>query len=157
MKGLFLLIVIIVPLTSAVAAQQVVEREFDFRYGLQGWTAGFADYPPATDPDGALYELRASWRLLPRKLTRGPIYAYYLPGHNRSDDLFMFIKRRLTVKDGIVAGQTYRIEFTIPAASNAPTGCIGIGGAPGESVALKAGASAIEPLAVLQQNGWLRM
>jgi hypothetical protein len=41
-------------------------------------------------------------------------------------------------------------------ASNAPSDCIGTGGAPGESVILKAGASAIEPLPVLTENG-LRM
>lgn len=69
----------------------------------------------------------------------------------------MFLKRRLTAQDGIIAGQTYRIEYVITLASNAATGCIGIGGAPGEDVFLKSGASSIEPLAVLQPNGWLRM
>jgi hypothetical protein len=69
----------------------------------------------------------------------------------------MYLKRRLRVEDGIVASQTYRVEYVITLASNAASGCVGIGGAPGESVYLKAGASPIEPLSVLQSNGYLRM
>ena len=69
---------------------------------------------------------------------------YYLQGMNHSDDLFMFLKRRLGTDDGVVPGQEYRVMFTIVFASNAPSGAVGIGGAPGESVYLKAGASAAE-------------
>lgn len=42
-------------------------------------------------------------------------------------------------------GQEYHITYTIVFASNAPNGAAGIGGSPGESVFLKAGASAVEP------------
>ncbi|HEX8637209.1 MAG TPA: hypothetical protein VF692_04025, partial [Pyrinomonadaceae bacterium] len=131
-----------------------VEIEFNFNQGTHGWTAGFADYPPNI---GTGYELGAGIRWMPRKLTRTPRRGFYVQGHNRSDDLFMFLKRRLTAGDGIVAGRTYRITYVITIASNAPSGCAGIGGAPGEAVTLKAGASSIEPLAVLQTNGYLRM
>jgi hypothetical protein len=94
---------------------------------------------------------------MPRKLTRVPRQGFYIQGINRSADLFMFLKRRLAIEDGIVAGRTYRVEYVMTLASNAPSGCGGIGGAPGESVYLKAGASPNEPLAVLQSNGYLRM
>ena len=57
----------------------------------------------------------------------------------------MFLKRRLGTDDGVVPGQEYRIKFTIDFASNAPSGAAGIGGSPGESVFLKAGASTVEP------------
>jgi hypothetical protein len=130
---------------------------YNFHHNNLGWTADFADYPPSTDPNGSLYELFAGQRYMPRKLTRVPKRGFYIQGHNRSDDLFMYLKRRLRAEDGIVAGQTYQIQFVITLASNAPTGCAGIGGAPGEGVVLKAGASAIEPLSVLQPNGYLRM
>jgi hypothetical protein len=69
---------------------------------------------------------------------------YYLQGMNHSDDLFMFLKRRLGTDDGVVPGQEYRVRFTIVFASNAPSRGIGIGGSPGESVYLKAGASRME-------------
>jgi len=142
---------------SGYAQNGIVELEYDFQRGILGWTAGFADYPPGTDPDNSLYELFAGIRHMPRKLVRRPIRGFYFQGDNHSDDLFMFLKRRLAAEDGIVAGRTYRIEYVITFASNAATGCIGAGGAPGEHVALKAGGSAIEPLAVLQPTGYLRM
>ncbi len=149
-----LFLVVIISATRATAAQQSIEIAFDFHMGALGWTAGFADYRPDTATG---FELGAGIRYMPRKLTRVPRRGFYIQGHNRSDDLFMFLKRRLSAEDGIVAGQTYRIEYVITFASNAPTECSGIGGAPGENVALKAGATSIEPLAVLHPDGSLRM
>ena len=61
----------------------------------------------------------------------------------------MFLKRRLSTEDGIVAGRTYELTFKLIFASNAQTGCGGVGGSPGESVFLKAGASPAEPRALL--------
>lgn len=142
---------------QATVAAQVIELNYNFRGGDLGWTAGFADYPPHTDPDNRFYELSARLSYIPRKLIRKPQLGFYIQGNNHSDDLFMFLKRRLAVEEGIIAGRTYRIEYIITLASNAPSGCGGIGGAPGESVYLKAGASSIEPLAVLQSNNHLRM
>jgi hypothetical protein len=139
---------------SIVAQNNSIEIDYHFKSSPEGWTVDFADYPPNS---GTGYELDAGIRLMPRKLTRVPRRGFYIQGHNRSDDLFMFLKRRLTSSDGIVANRTYRIEYVITFASNAASGCAGIGGAPGESVALKAGASSVEPLAVLQSNGYLRM
>jgi hypothetical protein len=129
---------------------------FDFRNGPQGWQAGFADYPPSTD--NGSYELRAEMRNLPPEIgTSGT--GFYLQGANRSDDLFMFLKRRLNAADGIVAGQTYEVSFTIVLASNTPDGCVGAGGGP-DSVGLAVGASPAEPLALLDNSSpapWLRM
>ena len=140
--------------SPVLAQNNIVEVEYDFNSGASGWTAGFADYPPNI---GTGYDLSAGIRFMPRKLTGVPKRGFYIEGHNRSADLFMFLKRRLNVADGIIANQTYRIEYVVTLASNAPDGCVGIGGSPGESVYLKAGASSIEPLAVLQSNGYLRM
>lgn len=150
------LVAIFTATQSAVLAQ-VIELDYNFHRGNLGWTAGFADYNPSTNPNGTLFQLDSRIRYIPRKLTGVPKRGYYIQGHNRSDDLFMFLKRRLTAEDGIVAGNAYRVEYVITFASNAATGCAGIGGAPGESVALKAGASPVEPLSVLQSNGYLRM
>lgn len=119
---------------------------YDFRNGAQGWQASFADYPPATD--NGFYELKAEIRALPSELGVNGT-GFYLQGNNHSDDLFMFLKRRLTSADGIVAGQTYEITFKLVFASNAQSGCGGVGGSPGESVYLKAGASPAEPRALL--------
>ena len=135
-----------------------VSISFDFRNGALGWQAGFADYPPATDKNG-FYDLLADVRTLPPELgVNGS--GFYIQGSNHSDDLFMFMKRRLNSADGIVAGQTYQISFTIVFASIAQSGCAGIGGSPGDSVGLKAGASPAEPIAVFDNSplfSWLRM
>lgn len=139
--------------TQAAAVAQSIELNYDFRGGALGWTADFAGYSPAYNTSG-IYELTAGIRYMPRKLTYVPRRGFYIQGHSRSPGLIMFLKRRLTAADGIIAGQSYRIEYLVKLASNAATGCAGIGGSPGESVFLRAGASQIEPLA-LQQNGGL--
>ena len=159
-KRLTLTLIFSIAITAATQTTinaQAIEFDYDFHQGTLGWEAGFADYPPYTDPDNSLYELYAGLRYLPRKLTRVPKRGFYFQGSNRSDDLFMFLKRRLSVKDGITPNRTYRLEYVITLASSAPSGCGGIGGQPGESVYLKVAGSSIEPLAVLQSNGFLRM
>ena len=123
-----------------------IKVSYDFRNGAQGWQAGFSDYPPATD--NGFYQLKTEIRALPSELGISGT-GFYIQGSNHSDDLFMFLKRRLSSSDGIVAGMTYEITFKIVFASNAQTGCGGVGGAPGESVWLKAGASPAEPRALL--------
>ena len=124
-----------------------IRLESDFRQGAQGWEAGFAEYSP--DMEGMMLE--AETRPLPSELGINGT-GYYLQGMNHSDDLFMFLKRRLGTDDGVVPGQEYRVMFTIVFASNAPGGAMGIGGAPGESVFVKAGASTVEPEVYLDSD-----
>lgn len=135
-----------------------VSISFDFRNGALGWQAGFADYPPTTDKNG-FYELLAEVRTLPPELGVNGT-GFYIQGNNHSDDLFMFMKRRLNSADGIVAGQTYQVSYTLVFASSAQSGCFGIGGSPGDAVGLKAGASPAEPIALFDASpmiSWLRM
>ena len=145
-----------VPGALAQGTPPPVSISFDFRNGSLGWEAGFADYPPATDKND-LFGLRAEIRSLPPELGVSGT-GFYIQGINRSDDLFMFMKRRLTSSDGIVAGQTYQVNFTLVFASDAQSGCVGVGGAP--DVGLKAGATPAEPIALLDNSplfAWLRM
>jgi hypothetical protein len=127
------------------AISSSVRLEFNFCDGAQGWEAGFAEYAPEMED----MQLEAGIRPLPSGLE---IAGYYLQGMNHSDDLFIFLKRRLESDDGVVPGQEYRIKFTIVFASNAPSGAVGIGGSPGESVFLKAGASMVEPEVYLDSD-----
>jgi len=123
------------------ATSSPIHLEFDFCHGAQGWEAGFAKYAPEMED---MMQLEAGIRPLPSEL-ESECTGYYLQGMNLPDDLFMFLKRRLGTDDGIVPGQKYRITYTMVFASNAPSGAAGIGGAPGESVFLKAGAAPVEP------------
>ena len=121
---------------------------YDFDHGPQGFTAGFADYPPA---DAASYELTSGHRALPPAL--GPRSALFISGVNRSDDLFMFFKGQV---NGASPGTPYGVTVSVEIATETPAGCIGVGGAPGESVWIKAGASAVEPVPV-RDGAYLRM
>lgn len=118
----------------------------DFRSGARGWEAGFSDYSPLNDD----MDLQSGIRPLPPEIGMGT--GFLLNGHNRSDDLFMFLKKRLTAADGIRAGQRYIASFQIVVASRAGSNCAGIGGQPGESVFLKAGATGEEPRVELRNN-----
>jgi hypothetical protein len=125
------------------------ESSFDFEDGDQGWVAGFADLPADTDP--AFYELESSWEPLPSTLDG---HGMYIQGHNHSDDLFMFFKKQV---EGLEPDTVYQAVFSIDLATNVPEGLMGIGGSPGESVYVKAGATTVEPEVVEDSQGVLRM
>ena len=115
----------------------------------EGWTVAFADLPVDYDP--SIFELESGHRPLPDGL---PGSGIYVQGHNRSDDLFMFLKRQV---GGLIPGAAYAVSVSIDLATNVPAGSIGIGGSPGASVFVKGGAAAIEPDTVEDGNGYLRM
>ena len=129
--------------------EQEYQFEYDFEADQQGWVTGFADLPADYDP--LVYELDSGWGELPSGLEGNAIY---LSGHNRSDDLFMFLKKQV---DGLKPDTTYQADFIIELASNVPEGLMGIGGSPGESVFVKAGATTDEPEVIEEDDGWLRM
>ena len=121
---------------------------FDFGRGPQGFVAGFADYPP---DHADSYELTSGHRALPPPLESQS--ALFISGVNRSDDLFMFFKGSI---GGLSPGARYSVTVGVEIATDTPAGCVGVGGAPGESVWIKAGATAVEPLPVLD-GSYLRM
>ncbi|MDP6402985.1 MAG: PEP-CTERM sorting domain-containing protein [SAR202 cluster bacterium] len=134
---------------SAQVASQDVEFDFTFDTDVEGWTAGFADLP--ADYHQATYELDSEHRALPPGLEGSGIY---IQGHNRSDDLFMYLKRQV---NGLEPETQYLATITIYLATNVPEGLVGIGGSPGESVYVKAGATAIEPVVATDESGHLRV
>ena len=120
----------------------------DFSRGPQGFVAGFADYPP---DHADAYELTSGYRALPPPLESQS--ALFISGVNRSDDLFMFFKGPI---GGLSPGARYGVTVSVEIATDTPAGCVGVGGAPGESVWIKAGATAVEPLPV-RDGSYLRM
>lgn len=146
----FLLIIASVFLTSC-SANYEQEYQFNdtFDKDQQGWVAGFADLP--ADYDSAQFMLDSGWGSLPSGLEGN---ALFLSGNNHSDDLFMFIQKQFT---GLKPETTYQVQFDVEFASNSPAGMMGIGGSPGESVYIKAGAVPHEPEVVFDSIDWLRM
>ena len=110
-----LILIAYLTITSCTSSQGATEAEFSFTFqsDAEGWTAGFADLPANFEP--SIYELDSGYRPLPSGLEGNGLY---IQGHNRSDDLFMFFKRRI---DGLKADATYEIFASLDLATNVPT------------------------------------
>jgi len=130
-------------------APREIQFKFTFADDAEGWAAGFADLP--ADYDQTIYELDSDYRELPSGLKGNGLF---LQGHNRSDDLFMFLEK---LAEGLRPNGRYRVRATVDLATNVPAGLVGVGGSPGESVYVKAGVSAFEPMVVADEAGWLRI
>ena len=109
--------------------------------------AGFADYPVGQDD---FYELVSDYRTLEAPLSTDE-NALYISGNNHSDDLWMYYKGRVA---GLDANRRYSVRFEVEIATRVPNGCFGVGGAPGEGVTVKAGASDVEPESVVEGFDW---
>lgn len=125
---------------------QTITSLTDFDKGIAGWTGGTSDYTTETAPENVVFEQRGLASPLTGK-------GYFIGGTNRSDDLFVFVKRQFS---GLAKNTAYNAKFTLKIASNVPSGCMGVGGAPGEAVWVYAGATATEPKPVTT-NGDTRM
>jgi len=112
--------------------------EYDFAQSQHGWTGDFADYPVGEED---FYELSFAYENLPAPLDTTQ-KALEIIGSNRSDDLFMFTKKKLT---GLSANTEYTVQFDLQLASQYPENSVGIGGSPGAANYLKVGASTVEP------------
>lgn len=126
----------------------LITHQFDFSENDYGWSGDFADYPVG---DSVAYGLYFGHDPLPPNL--GTTKGLKLSGTNYSDDLFMFVKKKL---DGLKPSTAYEVAFQIKFASNALKDQVGVGGSPGESVYLKAGAAPFEPVKV-DVNGYYQM
>lgn len=127
-----------------------LQFDFSFNEGLQGWTGEFADLPLDYEED--IYELDFGHSDLPAELGSGK--GAMISGSNRSDDLFMFLKRQLAAGDGIKPNTTYQVVIDVELATDAPAGAFGIGGPPGEAVFVKVGAAQEEPVPVEIDGEW---
>jgi hypothetical protein len=115
----------------------------DFDGGDNGWTGGFADLPAAPNEFyDLLIEPNAA---LPPTARGADARGFRIRSSNRSDDVFMFLKRQIR---GLAPGVRYRVSYTVTFASNAPETGFGVGGPPGTGVFVKAGATSVEPLPV---------
>lgn len=138
--------------TPTGATSSAYARQFttDFTRDVDGWTSESSDYTTATAPSGVVVEQRATDQL-------GLGYpagskALFVSARNNSSDTFVYLKKQLT---GFVANTSYTVTFTVNLLSIAPTGCLGAGATPGESVWTVAGAAPAEPKAVTE-NGTVK-
>jgi hypothetical protein len=131
------------------SATEISIVQTDFHDGMDGWVVEFADYPVGEEE---MMELVAERRALPEPLTTSRT-ALLVSGSNRSDDLFMYLWRPIP---GLRPHAEYRVLVEAEFATEAGSGCVGIGGAPGEAVYVKAGALSAAPQRIVQ-DGWYRV
>lgn len=122
--------------------------EYTFEKSDHSWTGNFTDLPADYEED--IYGLKFAHTVRPAEVGEGK--ALMLRGINRSDDLFMYVKKGLTAEDGIKPDTTYMARFKVEFATNAPAGAVGVGGPPGEAVWVKVGASPEEPVPVIEDH-----
>lgn len=123
------------------------EFNYNFNANSDGWVGDFADYPNEPNVE-EFYEFEFSHSNLPSPLNNSD-GALKQSGNNHSDDLFMFVKKKIS---GLEPNTSYAVEIEIKIATNAASGSVGVGGSPGESVFVKAGASTNEPMKVLDNS-----
>ncbi len=154
MKKLWILTVVLFFTASCRDAEvdepDRVVNEWDFSGDAQGWEGDFADYPVGKEE---FMGLDFEYETLPEPLDENQ-GALKLTGTNTSDDLFMFAKKRIA---DLTPGRVYNITFTVQFASNVPDDLAGIGGSPGESVWIKAGATSTEPAKEVDDMDYYRM
>ena len=129
---------------------QVITVNSDFSDGKDGWQAGFSEY---SGDNAEIYELEEGIAPLPPPLDESKS-AYRVSGMNRSDDLFMYLTKRI---QGLKPGVRYHGRFTLQLASDARSGGVGAGGAPGESVGIGVGLTTDKPASSPDENNFYRM
>lgn len=141
----------------ACNVQDIIEESpsvtFNFEKDIQGWNGGFADLP--VDYDKNFYELEFKQTTIPVQNNKDK--GILLKGNNHSDDLFMYITKKFDKKYGLQPNTTYKVNIAFDMATNVPGGMMGVGGSPGSSVYVKAGATNVEPKAEKYTDGYYRM
>lgn len=122
----------------------------DFSAGKDGWQAGFAEY---NGDNAEIYELEEGLATLPAPLDEEEP-AYRISGINRSDDLFMYLTKKV---DGLKPSTRYNGTFILHIASDAISDGVGAGGAPGEAVGVGIGLTVEEPVSAPDENNFYRM
>jgi len=122
---------------------------FDFSNDYQGWVPGFVDYPVGKESEWAI---GSSLAPLPAPLDPAR-KGILLTGSNHSDDLFMYITREGPT---LAPNAAYVVRYRVTVATNAPKNCAGTGGAPGESVVLKVGATPAVPARIIDADQYYR-
>lgn len=110
---------------------------YDFNRGQQGWTSGFADWAGTQLEDPV-----AQHGALPSNVGGN---GWTLGATNRSDDLVAYLTRKVGARDGIIGDASYVLDYEVFVASNSRSNAPGVGGAEGESVVFKFGASGDAP------------
>ena len=134
--------------TKSTSVQAPITFSYNFNTSNEGWKGGFADLPVDYNKD--IYALQYARALLPIDSNNVTNYGLELKGANRSDDLFMFLTKKM---DKLTPNTTYKVKLDFAMYTKESDGMSGIGGSPSESVYVKAAVLNKEPKAVQRKDG----
>ena len=120
--------------------------ESQFQTSTENWIGGFSEFSSKTDTASLDTAIGRSRMPIAIDSTR---YGLRIQGHNRSDDMFMFFKKKVI---GLIPNRSYRITFQVDFGTQFAQTSVGSGGSPGISTYLKAGASSNEPVVTLKDG-----
>ncbi|WP_419876125.1 copper amine oxidase N-terminal domain-containing protein [Candidatus Pristimantibacillus sp. PTI5] len=124
---------------SMQTSESGLSYHYTFDQGDEGWKGAFADLP--VDYNAYIYDLKFARELLPTAKNKTN-YGLKLSGVNRSDDLFMFVTKKI---EGLEPHTMYQASLSFQLYTDQAGGMMGVGGAPGEAVSIKAGFVSKEP------------
>ena len=110
----------------------IIIVESQFQTTAEDWVGGFAEY--STETNDTTLEMSFSRARLPAVLDSTK-YGLRMQGNNRSDDMFMFLKKKVT---GLTPGREYRVTFDIDLGTSYTASGFGAGGSVANSVYIKA-------------------
>lgn len=131
----------------AISNEKPITYSFD--NNNSGFIGGFADLPVG-DEVKEFYELEYDYREIPVQGEESK--GLYLAGNNHSDDLFMYVYKKIGMEEGLKPNTKYLCHLKFDLATNVPEGMSGIGGSPGSSVYVKAGIINREPQTFEEDN-----
>ena len=134
--------------TDSSDAETDAVFEYDLRESESSWESFFTNYN-VDNEDGM--ELQSGYRHLPEPLSTSD-RGLYISAVNQSDDVKMMFMRQVT---GLEPNAIYEVQFRIRFATSVPSGCLGIGGPPGEAVRVIADASTIKPETIVENGYYL--
>lgn len=122
-----------------------VEFVWTFNAETEGWTGDFAEYPVGMEDE---YELSFGYDSLPEPLDRNQ-GALKLSGINHNNDLFMFVKKRIS---DLEPNSVYYAKFTVEFATNEPGDELNTAEVQGGKIYVGAGAVPVEPEKVVGED-----
>lgn len=119
--------------------------EYDFRESDHSWEPFFTGFNAGWEER---MELEADYRTLPEPLQTDD-GAYYISAANLSDNVKMLFRKQV---GDLEPNTKYRVGYTVRFATSVPSGCAGIGGAPGEAVKVIVNTGTIKPEPVFDEQ-----
>ena len=133
----------------------ILSIEFRFDNDTEGFEPIFADFPldGLLDSDGNdAYQMTYDRKMIP--VPGAESYGLYISSINRSDDVFMGYVKEIS---GLTANAIYTFQISFKLATDVEEGLFGVGGAPGESVYVKAGVTTEYPIVATAPDGHERI